>query len=80
MRAKMTGVPSSLDGLIAVRDGVRRQPWIDQRGSDVLVAAHYPGRLAVPHRPLKAGLFPPTRELDWGRKRALCGAPQWNDG
>ncbi len=56
------------------RNGFRGQARIDQRGSDVLVTAHHPGRLAVVHRPSQARLLPPFRELRRGMQRAVGGA------
>src|SRR5271156_3172203 len=56
-----------------VREGVGGQPWIDQRRSDVLVAAHRPDLLAVPHRPLQTALVSPVGEFRWRMKGTVCG-------
>jgi hypothetical protein len=50
--------------------GLRAEPRIDQRCSDVLITANHPDRVAVKHRPLEAGFGTPARELGRGRKRA----------
>jgi hypothetical protein len=56
-----------------VREGFRRQPRVDQRSSDVLVAAHRPDLLTVPHRSPQAVLVSPAGEFRWRMKGTVCG-------